>query len=84
VKGKPVGILDKYSRAKENIKLIKQVIHALQHGNLVRTRDLNGAYNLNIMLTTTTGQYVLRTPVQFLHWVLSRRDELADLFNIRP
>lgn len=78
-----MGILDEEPRAEEDIKLIMHTIHILQLGNLVQTRDPGGTYNLNIMLTATTGQYVLHVPVQISHWVLSHRDELVDLFNNR-
>jgi hypothetical protein len=52
-----LGILAYGPRAEDDVTLVKRVIHTFQPGMLLQQRDLGGAYNLNSLLITSTGQY---------------------------
>jgi Ser/Thr protein kinase RdoA (MazF antagonist) len=73
-----LGILAYGSRAEEDAALVALVYRLFQLGQLKQTRDLGGAYNLNLLLTTSTGRYVMRT---YRPWVLDER--LVFLQHVR-
>jgi len=65
-----LGILPYAPRAKKDEALITLVSRVFQLGKLLHTKDLGGAYNLNILLVTSTNHYVLRT---YRPWLLDER-----------
>ena len=70
MKDKVLGILAYGPRAARDDVLLALVARVFHLSKLMQARDLGGAYNLNILLETATGPYVLRA---YRPWVLDER-----------
>jgi len=73
-----LGILAYGPRAERDDMLLALVARVFHLSKLIQARDLGGAYNLNILLGTATGPYVLRA---YRPWVLDER--LAFLQHVK-
>jgi hypothetical protein len=65
-----LGILVYGPRAKQDNALIMLVARVFQLSKLIQIRDLGGAYNLNMLVTSLNRSYVMRA---YRPWLLDER-----------